>query len=151
MSADLAILAPAADAPALHAALHALPRGADSPIAALPPTHFARLVVIPVRGRPHLLFLARHDGVREPYLLALAAATAGLWALCADPPAAGRLPAWLAAHAVRPSYVLSAWPRASVAEIRAALSTRRRLADFVVRAPRDPVGLAHAFRAEFGP
>ena len=74
------------EAPALNRCLAELPRdvvpdGPGEPRAVpvspftgqLPPTHFARLVVIELHGAPHLLFSSRFDGPIDDYLRALAA------------------------------------------------------------------------------
>jgi hypothetical protein len=123
----------------------------------LPPTHFARLVVIDLDERPYLLFSSRFDGDVSEYLRALARTPQALtiFSHC-HIAAAGRAltTAELERHLCNPGnwssapYVVSAIPDGvTVAEINRALSLRAELGRFVIHAQRlDPAALAHAFR-----
>jgi hypothetical protein len=123
----------------------------------LPPTHFARFVVIEMHDEPYLFFSSRFDGPTGDYLRALAHTDEALtiWSHCQIPRAGAALTiAELEAHLCdrrhwSPTpYVVSAIPPAvTVARINRALSLRAELARFVSRAPRlDPAALAHEFR-----
>ena len=127
----------------------------ESPLARLPlATHFARWVILPLDG-PRLLFSSRFDGDADRYLDALARLeeAAAIWSHCEsedDVRQPERLRDFLVAHTLESPYVLSAWPKASVEEINAALDRRADLSRFALEAHSlDPVGLAHAFRERF--
>lgn len=134
---------------ALRARLGALEQ---SPLARLPlPTHFARWVVMALDG-PRLLFSSRFDGEPDRYLDALARLeeAAQIWGHCEGLEDRAALRQYLERHRLRSPYVLSAWPKASVAEVNTALDRRSALSRFAVEAEGlDPVGLAHAFRERF--
>jgi hypothetical protein len=126
-----------------------------SPLERLPvDTHFARWVVVPLDG-PRLFFSSRFDGSTERYLDALAGleAAAVIWSHCEtedDLHEPSTLRAYLVKHSVRAPYVLSAWPKASVAEVNEALDRRAALSRFAQETQGlNPVGLAHAFRERF--
>ncbi|MGH2895613.1 MAG: hypothetical protein ACRDPM_20420 [Solirubrobacteraceae bacterium] len=121
----------------------------------LPPTHFARFVVIKLdHDRPYLLFTSVFDGDTRDYLRALAATEEAqeVWSHCkiADTPTAGELERYLCDERNwRPSqYVVSAVPDGvTVGEINRALSLRAQLAGLITRATaRDPTALAHDLR-----
>ena len=126
-----------------------------SPIERLPlDTHFARWVVVPLDG-PRLLFSSHFDGSVELYVEALAGLdeAAAIWSHCEteddlhDP---STLRAFLVEHIVEASYLLPAWPKASVVEVNEALDRRAALSRFALETQGlDPVGLAHAFRERF--
>jgi hypothetical protein len=126
-----------------------------SPIERLPlDTHFARWVVVPLDG-PRLFFSSRFDGDAERYLDALAGLeeAAAIWSHCEteddlhDP---STLRAFLVDHIVEASYLLPAWPKASVAQVNEALDRRAALSRFALETQGlDAVGLAHAFRERF--
>ncbi|MGZ6717140.1 MAG: hypothetical protein ACXVE2_03605 [Solirubrobacteraceae bacterium] len=123
----------------------------------LPPTHFARFVVIDLEERAHLFFPSRFDGPPREYLRALATTPQALtiWSHCQLAVTGETLTAaeldrylcdetnWSAAQ-----YVVSALPpEVTVAEVNRALSLRTDLARFVTHASRlEPAALAHAFR-----
>jgi hypothetical protein len=157
----------------LAAFLSALPRdrppARDGPLAtepspfsgALPPTHFARLVVIELDGRPHLLFTGCFDGSTRDYLRALAATPTAqtIWSHCqlttagATPtptPDAAELERYLCdeRHWRPAQYVVSAIPPGvTVGQINRALSLRAQLSGLMTRAGSlDPVALSHDFR-----
>lgn len=123
----------------------------------LPPTHFARFVVIEVEQHPHLFFSSRFDGPAGEYLRALARTPQALtiWSHChiavrEETLTAAELDRYLCDERnwSPAQYVVSALPpEVTVAEINRALSLRGELARFVMHAPRlEPAALAHAFR-----
>jgi hypothetical protein len=123
----------------------------------LPPTHFARFVVIDLEERPHLFFSSRFDGTVHEYLRALAHTPQALtiWSHCHISEHGHPLTiAALERHLCNPRhwspapYVVDALPqKATVAEINRALALRHDLARFVTYADHlDPAARAHAFR-----
>jgi hypothetical protein len=124
----------------------------------LPPTHFARFVVIELdHDRPHLFFTSVFDGDAVPYLRALAATPQALriWSHCQlsdsdDAPAAEALERYLCDSANwRPAqYVVGALADGvTVGEINRALKLRAQLGGLIARAASlDPTALAHDFR-----
>lgn len=124
----------------------------------LPPTHFARLVVIERQlPDPHLLFSSHFDGPPERYLRALAATPEALeiWGHCDlgdefEPLDAAALERYLLAlgRSLPSQYVVNAVPAGlTVAEVNAALALREDLSRFATRAAaRDGTALAHDFR-----
>jgi hypothetical protein len=123
----------------------------------LPPTHFARLVVIKLHGRPHLMFSSRFDGAVEEYLRALAATEEALtiWGRCEVPSVPGgldheRLERYLGdpRQRLESQYVVGAFPdTVTVGQINAALTLRAELSAFAVRAAGlGQTALAHEFR-----
>lgn len=127
----------------------------ESPLEQLPlATHFARWVVVPLDG-PRLFFSSWFDGDAEHYVKALAdlEEAATIWSHCEtdddlhDP---ATLRTYLSDNSVKAPYILSAWPKATVAHINEALDRRDALSRFALEAQGlDPVGLAHAFRERF--
>jgi hypothetical protein len=155
----------------LEAFLSSLPRDRaptrDGPVATepspftgvLPPTHFARFVVITLDDRSHLLFTSCFDGAGRDYLRALAATPTAqtIWSHCqlttvgaTRPPTAAELEQYLCDERNwRPTqYVVSAIaPGVTVGQINRALSLRVQLARLMMRAASlDPAALAHDFR-----
>jgi hypothetical protein len=123
----------------------------------LPPTHFARFVVIDLDDRPYLFFSSRFDGPTGDYLRTLATTEQALtiWSHCeirrgGDDLTVAELECYLCDRRNRSpaQYVVSAIPtRVTVGQINRALSLRAELARFVGEASRlEPVALAHAFR-----
>jgi hypothetical protein len=124
----------------------------------LPPTHFARFVVIRLdHDRPHLLFTSVFDGDTRLYLRALAGTGEAqqIWSHCqldggAHPLSAEALERYLCdAGNWRPAqYGVSAIPDGvTVGQVNRALSLRAQLAALVTRAGGlDPTALAHDFR-----
>jgi hypothetical protein len=142
---------PAPDAPATA------PRSPFTGV--LPPTHFARFVVIKLDAVAHLMFSSRFDGPVTDYLRALSATPQGLaiWSHCHVPsvPAGSeldrpRLERYLCdpRHHLAAQYVVSAFPTGvTVGQVNGALSLRDQLGGFVSRAGRlHPAALAHDFR-----
>jgi hypothetical protein len=124
----------------------------------LPPTHFARLVVIALDDdRPHLFFTSVFDGDTVDYLRALAVTPEALaiWGHCQLSHGGGTLTAGALQHYLcdtanwRPAqYVVSAIPDGlTVGQVNRALSLRAQLGALISRAgARDPTALAHDFR-----
>ncbi|MEY2516941.1 MAG: hypothetical protein QOJ89_4299 [bacterium] len=155
---------------ALRAYLAALPRD-DSPLARVPRTHMARLLIIdempappsrsdladPLDG-PYLLFTCNFDGDLDSYLAGLcdllAPEAAEIWGRCIgcpDPPEGAALRAYLGRNQIQSGFAFAAYGNASVAQVRSALDKRERLADFVVRAQdMTPAARRKAFLEEFG-
>jgi hypothetical protein len=166
---QVGIITPVTDGRAeeLKRCLSALPRDGpptrEGPITAepspfagvLPPTHFARFVVIELdHKKPYLLFTGAFDGDTHEYLRALAATKQALqiWSHCqiADTLTAAKLERYLCDERNwRPSqYVVSAVPgEVTVSQINRALSLRAQLSGVMTRAATlDPTALAHDFR-----
>jgi hypothetical protein len=124
----------------------------------LPPTHFARFVVIELdHDEPYLFFTSVFDGGTRDYLRALAATPTAqeIWSYCeiADtghPLARAQLERYLCDERNwRPSqYVVSAVrPEVTVGQINRALSLRAQLAALMRRASSlEPTALAHDLR-----
>lgn len=168
---DVLIITPVkpGKADALSEHLAALPRDGTSPpgrpagagrspfSGALPPTHFARLVMVALDHRPHLLFSSRFDGTAREYLRALAATEQAvtIWGHCeVDTRGAAfdreSLERYLCDRAgwLSSQYVVSAIPSGlTVGQINAALTLRRQVSAFAARAAGlDQWALAHEFR-----
>jgi hypothetical protein len=167
---DVLIITPvkAGKADALSQYLATLPRDGTSPpdgpagagrspfSGALPPTHFARLVIVELHHRPHLLFSSRFDGPAREYLRALTATEQAvtIWGHCEDTRGAAfdreSLERYLCDRArwLRSQYVVSAIPSGlTVGQINAALTLRRQVSALAARAAGlDQWALAHEFR-----
>lgn len=169
---QVGIITPVTDGRAeqLTAFLSALPRDqpptANGPIATapspftgvLPPTHFARFVVIVLdHDRPYLFFTSAFDGDTGDYLRALAATpTAGeIWSYCqitnnGEPLTAAALQRYLCDERHwRPSqYEVNALADGvTVGRVNRALALRTQLGALMTRAASlDPTALAHDFR-----
>ncbi len=124
---------------------------------ALPPTHFARFVVIELQDEKYLMFSSRFDGPLHDYLHALVATDEALtiWSHCVlSAGSAGVDRAGLRRYLSDPGnhcrspYVVGAFPpQVTVAQVNAALTLRSQLARFAARAAgRHPTDLAHEFR-----
>jgi hypothetical protein len=132
----------------LRRILPGLGTGGESPFAEVPGTHFARLVVLdhlPYEGPPKraptlrlplLLFSCVVDGDPDVYLEEMCRRIRGtvdlVWGQCAGapvPPASipAAFRAWMRADQVQTSAFFAAYAPATVAEVRAALGTRRRV------------------------
>lgn len=133
----------------LRARLRALPPRTFT--GRLPPTHFARFVVMPLDDRSRLLFSARFDGRREDYIAALAVTpeAQAIWSHCELPPCC-ELTEYLQdeANHLATQYIVAAIDeQLSVAQVNAALRLRAQLSRFVTRVHRlDAAELAHEFR-----
>lgn len=168
----LMVLTPIApgEEPALRAYLEGLrDRAEQSPLAKLGGTHFGRWVIVPDfvndpaqpkedhLGGPYLVFTSNFDGPLDPYLDELCAKLAPeakeIWGRCVGCPPEASGPAlkrYLLHNQIDTGFFVSAYPQATVPEVRACLDTRDRLIDFAVRAERmEPHELRAAFVAEF--
>lgn len=169
---QVGIITPVTDGRAdeLSAFLSALPRdqppGAAGTVTtppspftgAVPPTHFARFVVIELdHDRPHLLFSSVFDGDTGDYLRALAATPTArqIWGYCqltdsGEPLTAAALQEYLCDEGNwRPAqYVVNALADGvTVAQVNRALSLRTQLGGLMTRAAgMDPTALAHDLR-----
>jgi hypothetical protein len=123
----------------------------------LPPTHFARFVVIELDSEPYLFFTSCFDADTHDYLRALAETPEALaiWGHCHISHADATLtPSELerylcdARHWRPTQYLVSAIPSGvTVGQINRALSLRGQLAGLIARAGAlDPAALAHDFR-----
>jgi len=169
---EVAIITPVGDGRAdeLKAFLRTLPRDArptaggapatpPSPFTGvLPPTHFARFVVITLdEDKPYLFFTSVFDGDTRDYLRALAATPTAqeIWSHCqiadhGEPLAAPALARYLCdeRHWRATQYVVNALPKGvTVGAVNRALSLRTQLGALMMRAGAlDPTALAHDFR-----
>jgi hypothetical protein len=152
---------------ALHEHVSAFPRGAGSPLARSARTHVARWVIIdrlPTTAVPRpdrlrlwqLLFSASFDGEEESYLRELVdilgEEVAAIWSHCVGFPGASAdaFVPWLREHRVRNSFFFSAYPNATVHDVRNALAARDRVLEFALRGQDlDPAARLRAFREAF--
>ncbi|RKS75431.1 hypothetical protein CLV35_1897 [Motilibacter peucedani] len=139
---------------ALRTLLAALPRGRGrSPFAALQRTHFARWVVVddfvtdpgqpspdPLGGA-YLVFTSNLDGPLDDYLDELASGSLSVigevWGHCVACPHPARgapFKAYLEHNRIDTGYFYSAYPTATVADVRRALALRERMIRFVTAA-----------------
>jgi hypothetical protein len=156
LSSPIVVLAPlrAGEADAARAAIAAL----DEPFARVPGTHLARLQVLRPpprrfrgRTRHYVLLAADHDGPVEPWLAAAGRELDAVLAHCAFWPGAAdaaEVVRWARARAVPVGFSVVGSPRATVAEVGAALALRERLARFAAEtAGLDDAALHAAWRA----
>jgi hypothetical protein len=149
---------------ALRAHLRALPRGAESPLARLGGLHVARWVVIgrlpadppqpDVLAAPQLLFTASVDGDAAAFVRALPAALGdeldAIWGRCDGYPGAAGFAPWLLAHHLPTTFFVSAYPDATVGDVRSALAAREQALAFALRAQDlAPDERLAAFREQF--
>ncbi len=154
----------------LDARLAAWASGESSPLARMATTHFARFLVLHdlvYQGPPqvrdslqsaYLIFVSNFDGDIESYLESMLDLMADeaeqVWGLCVGfPGTADRelLLAYLLHNQVDTTFFVSAYPDATVLDVRNSLTVRRRMADFAVAAQSlDPTELMAQWRADFG-
>jgi len=125
--------------------------GEGSPLARMGTTHFARWLVLRdlvYQGPPqtrdslqsaYLFFVSNFDGELDTYLDAMLASmpteAQAVWSCCvgfpgtADPEA---FKAWLKHNQLQTTFFVSAYPQASVADVREALALRRRITEFAI-------------------
>ena len=144
-------LVPIADEDALRTELRSWPTGAQSPLAKVPRTHFARFVVLPGLSRqdsrqpddaldtPYLVFSAFLDGDPATWLAGLCEAMPDeldrAFAHCAGHPGhpaehGHAFRRWLGEHRVPATQLFGAYPDASVEDVRDALAFRERFRAF---------------------
>lgn len=142
-----------ARASALATLLDGLPTGADSPLARVPGTHFARWVVLdqllyqgPPQRRddwsaPRLLFTTNFDGPLDRYVDALRTGLGDdgdrIFGHCAGYPGradAARWSAWLLGHHAPSALFFAAYGDQTVHEVQANLELRARLIAFALEA-----------------
>jgi hypothetical protein len=154
----------------LRELVEALPLGAGSPFARVHRVHFARWVIIPQLVEVGPPAPARHDRLKNEYLLFSAdvdgALDAFLDALCdsipelidavyahcvAFPGSSDRAAfrRYMRHNQIETTFPFAAYPDSTVAEVREALELRRRLIEFAVRAQGlEPAELRDAYRRE---
>jgi len=155
---------------ALRSRLQGVPSGAESPLACVPGTHFARWVIVPAlvyQGPPqrhdqldsaYLLFTSNFDGPLEPYLDALCGSMAdaadAIWGHCLGWPGSAdpkRAKDYLRRNRVATSLFVAGYPQATLTEVLAALELRERVTGFAIRAQGlDADALGREWRREFG-
>lgn len=143
--------------------------GPESPLARLDTLHTSRIQIFralvhqgPAQKhsdpleRAQVVFTSTFDGELDPYLDALAERVPEAdewWGRCAGYPGRAERAAfrgYVRAHKVDTSLFASAFPDASVAEVRAALALRERVLDFAVEAQGlDAAALQQRFRSAF--
>jgi hypothetical protein len=152
---------------AAQAYVDALPLGPDSPLARIEQLHLSRIQVfreLVYQGAPqvptelrssYLVFTSSFDGALDPYLDALAERVPEAdewWGHCVEYPgradrAAFR--AWIRARKVDTNLFASAYPKATVQDVREALALRDRVVAFAADAQGlDPAALRQRFLAE---
>ena len=155
----------------LNATLAALPDGADSPLSALPGTHFAHFVIMPgllarsgtasseEAETTHLLFSACFDGELEPYLWAICEcmpeAADWIWGACDRYPGSAdwnEFADWALANQVHTNAFAGGYLHASLETVGEALRLRVWLRGFALRARgMEPAELQAAFREGYRP
>jgi hypothetical protein len=161
-------IAPGAE-PSLRAYLEGFEEQGESPFARLPRTHFGRWVIVPGfitaksqrheedLGGPWLLFSATFDGDRDSYLDELGSVLGDeaeqIWGSCIGAPQPARGPAlrpYLIHNQIDTGLFFSAYPEATVQQVRASLHDRDRTIAFAVRAQDMSADELHqAFLEEF--
>jgi hypothetical protein len=155
--------------PGLAAYLAAL-RESSSPLARLPRTHFGRWVIVPQLrkdasqpkpedlGGSYLLFTSTFDGPADTYLdelcRELATEAREIWGHCIGCPQGGGegLKRYLLHNRIPTGLFFTAYPDATVKEVKDCLELRDRTIAFAVRAQgMDPAELRGAFLEEFAP
>jgi hypothetical protein len=140
------------------------------PLEQVPGTHFGRFVLVddfapdPSQTHPehlpapYLLFSVTVDGPAEDWLDGMCegmpAEAETIWGACAgapQPAAGAALKGYLLHTRIRTSLFFSAYPAATVEQVRASLDCRTKTAAFALRAQgMAPAELQQAFLAEFG-
>ncbi|WP_261556957.1 hypothetical protein [Frankia tisae] len=156
-------------APTLRTYLRRLPTGEKSPLARLGTTHFARWLVIddlvyqgPPQVREHLkssylIFVSNFDGPLGSYIDAIArlmpVEADAIWGHCVGYPGAADPTAFagfVQRNQIDTTFFVSAYPDASVAQVRESLRARERFTNFAVSVQgTDPAALRRAFTARF--
>ena len=152
----------------LRAVLEALPTGSASPLARVPRTHVARFAIIdrlveddvPRQDRlrfQYLLFSSSLDGDVESYLTDICThmpdEADAIWSHCSGYPGsaeAARFRRFVLDHRITSSFFFSAYPEATVHDVRTARVLREQLLAFVLGARGlDAAGRLESFRTAF--
>lgn len=152
---------------AAQAYVDALELGCESPLARLDQLHLSRIQLfreLVYQGAPqvptalrssYLVFTSSFDGALDPYLDALAEHVPEAdewWGHCVGYPGRGdraAFRAWIRARKVDTNLFASAYPHASVQDVREALALRERVVAFAADAQGlDPAALQQRFLAE---
>lgn len=149
--------------------LAALPTGEASPLARMGSTHFARWLVLDdlvYEGPPqerdtlqsaYLFFISNFDGDLDPYLEAILdhmpAESEALWGCCVGFPGLedrAAFKTYLKHNQLNTTFFISAYPDATVEDVRKSLSLRQRVTDFAISAQGlDASSLRQAWSQEF--
>jgi hypothetical protein len=151
----------------LRAYLEGLPQ-ADSPLARLPGTHFARFMVVD-RLEPEgerdpdrllcsmLVFTACYDGAQDPFLDALGreltVEAREIWGRCVgcSETSGAALKNYLLHNQINSGFFVSGYKDASLPAVRRALANREKVIDLAVRGQTMvPGALRRAFESELG-
>lgn len=143
---------PGREAP-LQDVLRALPAGEDSPLARMGTTHFARWLVLhdlvyqgpPQQPdslkSPYLVFVTSFDGDLDGYLAGMRTLMANeadaVWSNCVGYPGStdpAGFSAYMMHNQIESTVFVSAYPDATVADVRASLLLRRQLTEFAIAA-----------------
>lgn len=135
----------------LQDTLLAFHEGEASPLAKLGTTHFARWIVLrglhyqgPPQQQDHLknaylLFVSNFDGDVDAYLSSLARTIPQevdvIWSHCVGYPGSQNVPvfvSYLRKNQIDTTFFVSAYPEATVADVRDSLAIRAKLLDFAV-------------------
>jgi hypothetical protein len=152
---------------AAQAYVDAMARGVESPLARLGQLHLSRIQVfreLVFQGAPqvptklqhaYLVFTSSFDGELDPYLEAIAERVPEAdewWGHCVGYPGradAAAFRAWVRAHKVDTNLFASAYPKATVQDVREALALRERVVAFAAGAQGlDAAALQRRFLAE---
>ena len=159
---------PGREAP-LQEVLRGLPTGEDSPLARMGSTHFARWLVVhdlvyqgPPQQRdslksPYLIFVTSFDGDLDDYLAGMRTLMAkesdAIWSNCVGYPGSidpHAFSSYLKHNQIESTVFVSAYPNATVADVRASLLLRRQLTEFAIAAQSmDPSVLRREFLSRF--
>jgi hypothetical protein len=153
----------------VEAYVEALPLGPDSPLARLDQLHFSRIQIfrelvpqgpshkVDKLDAPQLVFTSSFDGDLDTYLDAICERVPEAddwWGHCAGYPGRGdraAFRAWIRAHKLDAQLFASAYPNATVQQVRAALTLREQVVEFAAGAHGlDAATLKERFEASFG-
>ena len=160
---------PGREAP-LQDILRGLPTGEDSPLARMGTTHFARWLVLhdfvyqgPPQQQdnlksPYLVFVTSFDGHLDSYLNGMCSLMANeadaIWSNCVGYPGSidpVAFSSYLKHNQIDSTVFVSAYPDATVADVRASLLLRGQLTEFAIAAQRmDASALQREFFTRFG-
>jgi hypothetical protein len=152
----------------VQAYIDALPLGPDSPLSRLSQLHLSRIQIfrelvdqggghdVDVLEKPQLVFTSSFDGSLDAYLDAICDLVPEAdvwWGHCIGYPGRGdkaAFRAWIRAHKIDAQLFASAYPQATVQDVRDALALRERVVEFAHEAHGlDAAELQRRFLAEF--